>query len=64
MIKFCLDSILKTLPYFIELPIKRNGKSVVISHASMADVWHLAKDEKRQNEFEEYTLYNRKNYKK
>ena len=29
-----------------------------------ADVWHLAKDEKRQNEFEEYVLWNRKNPKK
>ena len=34
---------------------------MVISHASMADVWHLAKDEKRQKEFEEYVLWNRKN---
>ena len=55
---------LKALPYFIELPIKKDEKNIVISHASMADVWHLAKDEKRQNEFEEYTLYNRKNPKK
>ena len=55
---------LKTLPYFIELPIKKDGKPIVISHASMADIWHLAKDEKKQNKFEEYVLWNRKNPKK
>lgn len=51
---------LKTLPLFIELEFKKNDKPIVISHASMADVWYLKDDVKKQETIEEYALWNRK----
>ena len=32
---------LKKLPMYIELENKKDGKQIVVSHASMADVWEL-----------------------
>ena len=52
---------LETLPLYIELDNKKNDKPIVISHASMANVWHLRSNQDKQLEFEEYALWNRKN---
>ena len=52
---------LETLPLYIELDNKKNDKPIVISHASMASVWHLRSSKDNQSEFEEYALWNRKN---
>lgn len=55
-----LDDVLwlETLPLYLELKASKNNKPIVVSHASMANVWHL-KDEK-EDVFEEYALWNRK----
>lgn len=55
---------LESLPLYIQLDIKKNDKPIVISHASMASVWHLRNNKDNQSEFEEYALWNRKNPKK
>lgn len=52
---------LKTLPLYIELDKKKKDKPIVISHAPLADVWHLKGDKNKQNTFREYALWNRKN---
>ena len=54
----------KTLPLFIELPIKKEGKTVVVSHSNITDFWHLTKDESQKNALREYLLFSRKNPKK
>jgi len=48
----------KTLPLYIELEAKKNNKPIVISHASMADVWDLKDDEKKQDIIEDCALWN------
>lgn len=55
-----LDDVLwlETLPLYLELKVSKNDKPIVVSHASMANVWYL-KDEK-EDVFEEYALWNRK----
>jgi len=52
---------LKTLPLYIELDKKKNDKQIVVSHAPLADVWHLKDVKNKQNTFKEYALWNRKN---
>lgn len=55
---------LETLPLYIELENRKNDKPIVISHASMASVWHLRSNKDNKSEFEESALWNRKNPKK
>jgi len=51
---------LKTLPFYIKIPkIKKDGKSIVISHASCADAWHYHNNKNEQAKFKEYALWNR-----
>jgi len=50
---------LKTLPLYIELPNKINGKPVVITHASCANVWWQHDNQNAQETFREYALWNR-----
>jgi len=51
---------LETLPLYIEIPkIKKDGKKIVISHASMADVWHHHNNPKAKETFQEYALWHR-----
>jgi len=40
--------------------LKKNNKPIVISHGSIADIWHLSKDKNNQRILEEYALWNRK----
>jgi len=40
--------------------LKKNNKPIVISHGSIADIWHLSKDKNNQRIPEEYALWNRK----
>ena len=49
----------KNFPLYIELPHKTNGKPVVISHASCADVWHHNDKADGQETFREYALWYR-----
>jgi len=51
---------LKTLPLYIELPQKINNKSVVISHAPCADVWHHHNNPDAKETFKDYALWHRK----
>jgi len=51
---------LKALPLYIELPLKINNKTVVISHASCAEVWHHHDNSDGKETFKEYALWNRK----
>lgn len=51
---------LKGLPLYLELPIQKEGKDIVITHASCANVWKFHDDEKNKETFEEYALWNRK----
>jgi len=51
---------LESLPLYIKLDTKKNNKPIVISHASISEVWVLRDDEKQQSIFEEYALWNRK----
>ena len=51
---------LKSLPLYIELPHKVNHKTVVISHASCADVWQHHNNPDGIETFKEYALWNRK----
>lgn len=57
-----LDDIewLKTLPLYIELPLKINNRPVVVTHASCGDVWHLHKNADAQETFRDHALWNRK----
>jgi len=51
---------LKTLPLYIKIPkIKKDGKSIVISHASMGNVWHHHNNPDEIETFREYALWNR-----
>ena len=52
---------MKTLPLYLELDVKHSsGKSVVISHACVGNVWHFHDDPNNQETFSEYALWNRK----
>ena len=55
---------LKKLPLYIELDKKIDKKNVVISHASIADIWYLIEDGLKKDRVEEYALWNRKPPKK
>lgn len=57
---YIIDDVLwlGTLPLYLELEALKNDKPIVVSHASMANVWHL-RDEK-EDVLEEYALWNRK----
>lgn len=50
---------LESLPLYIELENRKSDKPIVISHASMANVWNLRDSNK--SVFEEQALWNRKN---
>lgn len=52
---------LESLPLYIELPIQKDNKPIIISHAPMANVWHFRDNENKQNTFKEYALWNRNN---
>ncbi len=51
---------LKKLPMYIELENKKDGKQIVVSHASMGDVWEFVENENKSDIVEEYALWNRK----
>ena len=52
---------LKTLPLYIKIPkIKKDGKKIIVSHASSGNVWHHHKNKDGEETFKEYTLWNRK----
>lgn len=51
---------LKSLPLYIKLNENKDNKPIVISHASFADVWHLAEFDMNQEIVEQYALWNRK----
>ena len=52
---------LKNLPLYIKIPkIKKDNKKIVISHASMGNVWHHHNNPDRVETFREYALWNRK----
>lgn len=60
--QLCDDvSWLESLPLYIELENKKNDKPIVVSHASMANVWHFRNDKNNKSIFEEYCLWNRIN---
>ncbi|MEZ4694225.1 MAG: hypothetical protein R2837_09615 [Aliarcobacter sp.] len=44
---------------YIELENKKDGKQIVVSHASM-NVWEFVEDENKSDIVEEYALWNRK----
>lgn len=48
---------INTLPLYIEIENSQNN-NIVISHASISEVWGLHKDKKRYPIFEEYALWN------
>lgn len=50
-----------TLPLYLELELKKDNKTIVVSHAPITDVWELRNDEDKQEIFEEYALWNREN---
>ncbi len=51
---------LKTLPLYIKIPkIKKDGKKIIISHASCGNVWHHHDNPDGQETFREYALWNR-----
>lgn len=51
---------LQSLPLYIELDKKKDNKPIVISHASIADVWHLVEFDMNIEVVEQYALWNRK----
>ena len=50
---------MRSLPLYVELPHKINGRPVVVSHASCADVWHLHSDPQGYETFKDYALWHR-----
>jgi len=52
---------LESLPLYLELELKKEHKTIVISHAPIADVWMFRNDAKKQKIFKEYALWNRNN---
>jgi len=55
---------LKTLPLYIKLKKKKDGKDIVVSHASLGDVWYLVESHSKEDIIEQYALWNRKEPKK
>lgn len=57
-----LDDIawLKSVPLYLELPVRINDRPVVVSHAPCADVWHHHDDPDGQETFREYALWHRR----
>ncbi|NVJ53575.1 MAG: serine/threonine protein phosphatase [Campylobacteraceae bacterium] len=51
---------LKSLPLYIKLNENKDNKPIVISHASIADVWHLVEFDMNKDIVEQYSLWNRK----
>ena len=52
---------LETLPLYIEIKdIKINNKPIIISHASIANEWHLLNDKKKKDILKEKILWSRK----
>ena len=51
---------LETLPLYIELNTRKDDKPIVISHATVSDVWQYRNDEEEQKIFEEHALWSRK----
>lgn len=52
---------MNNLPLFLELDFKINDLSVVVSHASIGDKWHMHNDKNFKNTFKDYCLWHRIN---
>ena len=51
---------MKELPLYIKIPkLKKDGKKIIISHASCGNVWHLHEKLDKIETFKEYALWNR-----
>lgn len=50
---------LQTLPLYIEFPNKINGKKVVVSHSSCANIWENRNKSEWTEKFREYALWKR-----